>query len=609
MLRVVLFLLVILNAHASNALPNNIATPVELAQDPIWAALLHYETGYLRSQKSAISDPSFFYSPDGQTDLLAELQATVSAFSENPLEQCRFPARSLFLSKHFSQLVATVCPNYEDYLASINASSMSLIYASGYLGNPASMYGHIFLKFNGEKENDLLDNTFNYGARYPENENPFRYIANGIFGGYQGYFANQKYHHQTLTYNESELRDLWEYELNIQQQDVELILAHLWELEDIPMTYYFFEQNCAYQIARLLEMVTGEKLIAPGKVWVMPYDVIMMFERQEAKNWVRNVKYHGSRQQALYTKYAQLSEQEKGVLVTIIGRQPDEVKESLSNISDVSATRVIDNLYDYYAYLDKKNEGLTAKQIITRKSAMNKRFDLPSGTSHFRAHNNAPPHHAQDTALLQISGLYNEEWGKGVELRFRANYYDLLSVNAARIPFSELSTFDVRALYQTEESSLDLRELTVLRIINLNAATTDLPEDSGYAWKIAAGYREQSITKPEDGSLYMDGFLGKSHAFSPNFALYGALSSTLTGKNNFGGYLAIGPEIGGVLNVSPNYAMSFSLRHQRFVNAPEHERTTFNFEQRFFNDKRFDLRSLLRYDDVFELSMSLSFYY
>jgi hypothetical protein len=75
MLRVVLFLLVILNAHASNALPNNIATPVELAQDPIWAALLHYETGYLRSQKSAISDPSFFYSPDGQTDLLAELQA------------------------------------------------------------------------------------------------------------------------------------------------------------------------------------------------------------------------------------------------------------------------------------------------------------------------------------------------------------------------------------------------------------------------------------------------------------------------------------------------------------------------------------------------------
>jgi hypothetical protein len=81
------------------------------------------------------------------------------------------------------------CPKYEDYLDAFSTHSASLIFASGYLGNPASMFGHVFLKFNGESEDGLLDNTFSYGAKVPDNENKLVYITKGILGGYQGKFS------------------------------------------------------------------------------------------------------------------------------------------------------------------------------------------------------------------------------------------------------------------------------------------------------------------------------------------------------------------------------------------------------------------------------------
>lgn len=537
------------------------------------------------------------------------MQATLKAFSDKPKTQCKFPAREKFLRKYYPNLPQVACHQFADYLSSISVENMSLIYASGYLGNPASMYGHVFLKFNGTNRSSLLDNTFNYGARYPADEHPIAYIFKGIFGGYEGYFANQKYHHQTLTYNESELRDLWEYELDIEKQDIEFILAHLWELENASMTYYFFKQNCAYQLAKLLELTTGKSLIAPGKVWVMPYDLIMMLDRHENGTLVKKVTHHGSRQQTLYEKYAQLNNEEQLLVSQVLNAEPDDVQFLLTSASETSLKRIIDTLYDYFAFLDKKNEGLTNKQSDIRKKALSVRFKMPPGSSNFKKTVKMPPHTSQDTAMLQLSRIYNQDWGHAYEVRFRANYYDQLSVNAARIPYSELSTFDVRAIYNVEQSSLDLREFTALRIVNLNVTNSGLPEDTGYAWKVATGYRELSLEEPSISSLYVDGFIGKSYEFIKDFALYSAFSGALTSKTNAGGNLALGFEIGGVLKVSPFYTMSMNMGHQRYVNAFERERTTFNFEQRFFNNKRFDVRSLVRYDKAFEYSVSLAYYY
>lgn len=580
-----------------------------LANGMMWSALLHFESRFFSSERSAIHDPDYFYSPQGMYNREAELMATLQAFTDDPQQQCRFPARARYLQRYFSDITPQRCPEFDDFATVVNAQSISLMYASGYLGNPASMYGHVFLKFNNPQQHTLLDNTFNYGARFPPNENPFVYIAKGIFGGYDGYFANQEYHHQTLTYNQTELRDLWEYQLNISQQDVELILAHLWELEHVPMTYYFFKQNCAYQLARLLEAVLHVDLIASGKIWVMPYDLIMMLDRQDNRSLIHEVYFHRSRQESLYSKYAQLSFDEQAELTTLLQLSAEDAQARLLNLPQHNAKRIIDTLYDYYAYLESRNDQLTHEQRAMRTVALDTRLQLPVGRSDFIEITKTPPHYAQDTSLLQISQRYDRQFGASITGRFRANYYDLLSVNSARIPFSELSTFDLRATHYFKNEKTRLEELTLLRIINLNAAKTGLPADTGYAWKVAAGYQRLRLDSGLEGAVYSEGFLGKSFAFNQDTAVYAALSGLLTSKNSLGGYIAVGPEVGGVMHVSPFYAVAFSLQHQSFTNDWSKQRTTAQLEQRFFNHKRFDMRSLIRYDRQVEYSIAISFYY
>lgn len=580
----------------------------KIASLPTWSQLLHYESGYFHKARSSISQADWFYSPDGASHPESELIATIAAFTSDPEAQCRFPARAIFLKKHLQTLPAVDCPAFQDFIDAINPDSISLIYASGYLGNPASMYGHLFLKFNQSQTSELLDNTYNFGARYPDDVDPFSYIINGIFGGYQGYYANQKYHHQTLTYNESELRDLWEYELTLSYDDVVFVLAHLWEMQHSSMTYYFFKQNCAYQLAKLLELVVGQSLVAGNKVWVMPYDVIMQINRIEPA-LVRNVYYHPSRQEALYQKYSQLTAEEKQWLNDAINMDttPDVV---LANVDEPTAKRVIDTAYDYYAYLAKKNNGLSEEQAAQRDKLLNLRFKLPAGKSQFSPTISAPPHEAQNTALLQTSIVHNTATNNsGLALRFRANYYDLLTVNTARIPFSELSTFDLQLMYDLEQRKMYLREFTALKVVNLNATQTGLPGDGGYAWKVAVGVGEQQLEQTGNVSLYADGFIGKSVALGNYAAIYGALSASLTGKNNEGGNLSVGPEIGGVISITPEYALALTARHQRYVNDTRLSRTTFELEQRFSSNKQYDIRSKLHYNKAWEISVSLALYY
>lgn len=580
----------------------------DVAASDTWLALLHYEQDASSTLVSAINSDDFFFSDSGRSDALSELDATITNFTESPSTQCQFPARAEFLQAHVD-LPIVECNDVNTFLESVNVNSLSLIYASGYLGNPASMYGHIFLKFNQQSKTALLDNTYSYGARHPDNENPLKYIVKGIFGGYEGYFANQKYHHQTLVYSESELRDLWEYRLALSTDDVTFLLKHLFELEGVGKTYYFFKQNCAYQLARLLGLVIDTQLISPGKPWVMPYDIITMLYRDNNASIVDDVIYHGSRQEKLYDHFSQLGTPLQGVVENAINQTDEIAFPEIETLREEDAKRVIETLYDYYALIEQINDGLSDSQLAKRKSLMKQRFSLPIGKANFQDTEKQAPHLAQNSTLLQVSAIDNNVLGSAVEFRFRANYYDLLSVNTARIPFSELTTFDMRVQYYTELDEFTLRELTLLRLINLNATSTGLPSDEGYAWKLATGYRPQSLTEMGNGTFYLEGFFGKAIAFSTDFALYGAASASLTSKNDFGGNVSIGPEIGGVINVTPQLAMSLSFGHQRYLNDKDIVRNVMTFEQRFLNHRNMDLRTSVRYDGTHELSASFSYYF
>jgi hypothetical protein len=579
-----------------------------LAAHNVWRQLLHTEQTAVTLNHS---DSHFYLAENGFQDPRAELEATIRAFSRTPQSQCRFPARKRFLEKHLPTLrfIDVVCPEYQEYLNAFSTHSASLIFASGYLGNPASMFGHVFLKFNGESADGLLDNTFSYGAKVPDNENKLVYITKGIFGGYQGKFSNQQYHHHHLTYSETELRDMWEYKLALSQDDIQFLLAHLWELENATMTYYFFEQNCAYQLAKLLSLVFDKPLIAPNKAWVMPFDLLVMMQRQQATRPMFNdVIYHGSRQQTLYDRWQQLTHKEQQTLLQILERPPEDTQAKLATLDETSAIRVIDTLYDYFAFIEQKEDDLTTIQHAQKRQAMIKRFAMAPVKPNWKSVDRRPPHEAQDTTRIGL-GLYDTPSGNVAgEVNFRANYYDLLTLNAGRIPYSELTTFNVRLRY-LESEGVAVREFTPVRIINLNASESGLPLDSNWAWKLAFGYREQANNCFHCGAAYIDSFIGKSWALRHNLVGYAALSTSITSSNLNGGFIAVGSELGGVAQVTSEIAMSLAVGQQWFVNQPSRDQHYLSVIARYSINQRWDVRANIDNKHGTDFGLLISHYY
>lgn len=580
----------------------------EIALHSVWKQLLHTEQTAVSLNHDA---RTFYLAKNGFNDPRAELEATIRAFSQTPKSQCQFPARKRFIEKHLPTLnfPEVACPKYQEYLDAFSTHSASLIFASGYLGNPASMFGHVFLKFNGESAEGLLDNTFSYGAKVPDNENKLVYITKGILGGYQGKFSNQQYHHHHLTYSETELRDMWEYKLALSQDDIQFLLAHLWELENATMTYYFFEQNCAYQLAKLLSLVFDEPLIAPNKVWVMPFDLVVMMQRhQGSRPMFSEVIYHGSRQQTLYDRWQQLTNKEQQTLLLILENAPEDTQRQLAALGDASAIRVIDTLYDYFAFIEQKEDDLTDIQQAQKRQAMIKRFAMAPVKPNWKSVDRRPPHEAQDTTRIGL-GLYDTPSGDVAgELNFRANYYDLLTLNAGRIPYSELTTFNLRLRY-LEDEGLAVKEFTPVRIINLNASESGLPLDSNWAWKLAVGYREQANNCTRCGAAYIDSFIGKSWAFRHNLVGYAALSTSITSSNLNGGFIAVGSEVGGVAHVTPEIAMSLAMGQQWFVNQPSKDQHYLSVTARYSINQRWDVRANIDNKHGTDVGLLISHYY
>lgn len=205
----------------------------KLAHHPQWLRLLHYE-----HQQSTFISEHFFLSPNGKTDPYAELSATLQAATydiENDQHpRCRFPARYLWLSKQPNKpelaQIPKACHLLNAWLAENPLTQIDLILVSGYMGNPASLFGHTLLKLPNTQKQDLFSSTINYGAQVPPDENIFRYIFKGIFGGYTAQFTDSYYYNADLMYGHTEQRDSWTFTLKLTPTQRTLLQYHLWEV-------------------------------------------------------------------------------------------------------------------------------------------------------------------------------------------------------------------------------------------------------------------------------------------------------------------------------------------------------------------------------------------
>jgi len=505
-----------------------------------WLGLLHYDPN---GTESSILNKNFFLSKKGKTDPKAELIETIRAYKKNDMSIiCKYPARYYWLDSWYHwkdyRQKELQCENYNKWDLIANTKHISIVFVSGFLGNPASAFGHSFIKLNKTegKHVDLLANTISYGAKLPEKYTMLSYIYNGVVGGYKASYSDEYYYMNDMTYANQEFRQMWEYQLHLTPRQQRLLLLHLWELRGVHFRYYFFNRNCGYKVSELLDVIEPEKIRDKAYIWYAPIETF--FAMQSYPNKVLKVRYIPSAQQSVYAFYKGLSTKEKSKVITYIETNGKN-KEDISHMNINSQIKVLDFLLDFQTYkmssLEKgseiyqKEKNIKHKLLLQRISLPKSHYQKPSVEQKLPITDYNPPN------KIALSLFYNKE-EKGLKLHYTPFAIDATGFNIYDGDILKvLETSISMAKKKISVSSLDL-----IRIRRLKVEALPFDIDNPLSWELYLG-----MNNTDTYDFFAKGGVGYSWKVTKYVKLYAMMDFSIHSSNIR--YRA-NPYIGGFVN-------------------------------------------------------------
>lgn len=451
------------------------ARQLKLAQDPAWLNLLHYKKGILGSQQSQADDKKFFISADGANNAWFELEADLKGFfeaqtiqvgskegSQHP--QCRFPARLHWLNSKLNfveQLVKVRCNEYEVWKEKHKARQITLLFPSMHLNNPASMFGHTFLRFDTPENNHLLSKTLSYAAAVDKTDMGLVYAWKGIMGGYNGQFYLKAYFETLLEYSDIEQRDIWEYQLNLTQAEVQQLLRHLWEIQGIKFDYYFLRENCAFRLLALLD-VARENInmsLNSHPLYAVPVDVVRDVEQA---GLIENRFYRPATHNKISQMADQLSREERLSALNLASNKLSvkKMQKKFTEKQQAQIFQLADELIGQKKNITESDQKRQL-QILSARSKLSVKAD-EAGFEY----KSAPPELSHDSARWQLSAG-EQESQEFYEIGIRPVFHDLLDSMQGFNRGAAISVLDTRLRWYKEKEKLELETLNLFSMRSL----------------------------------------------------------------------------------------------------------------------------------------------
>jgi len=446
----------------------------KLHEHPMWINLLRYRVRSNGSVSSYADTDNFFLSNEGKTDSSAELRATLGAFfvkekkqAQHP--QCRFPARYRWLKKKLgfdtSQLVERECPRFEKWKRELDTHSVSLIFASAFLNNPASMYGHTFLRLNRKKRSsgsDLIAYTVSYAATRTTSNALFTAVL-GLFGGFPGSFSTLPYYMKVSEYRDMENRDIWEYDLNLSSEEIARMVAHIWEVGPVGFDYFYLDENCSLHILALLDVARPSlRLMQDFATWVTPVDTIRSVLRRE--KLVVETSFRPSRVQRMRAYAKVLSSEEQELTQSIGNREDEKVFERLKSYSASRKALILDAAYEVFRY--KNGEQLNDEQKFWERKLLLTRGRTKVPSQPIQVTKPSPPQSGHPTTTLSL-GFGQASTGEFMDILFRPALHDLLSDNRGYVRDSEINFVQMNFRIPLDKTGLFLERLDLFRVVSI----------------------------------------------------------------------------------------------------------------------------------------------
>ncbi len=374
------------------------------------------------------------------------------------------------------------------------------------------------------------------------------YIIKGLVGGYGSTFTHLEFYQQNHNYAETQLRDLWEYKLDLTNSEVDLIVGHPWELLGMENQYYFISENCAYRIAELLNLVIEKPLLPSSKYWAMPIDVFtgLTSTALGERDLVKSITRFPSRQNRFRDAYEPLSDADKRAINNYVNNLDNEIEQIIAEHSEQSQIAILETLLEYYNFVEARLDQIPDWVEERKTELLLARLTRPPSAETIAPdHISPPPHLGNKSSLTQISYVHNSELGSGVEFRFRAAYYDSLSFAPGGLENAGLSMVDLRVIHR--DGRFSLRTLDLVKVTTLNMSQTGLPYDGDNAWSVRFGLENQNLADDRNLTALVEGGYGKAWQIDEEIALFAFGQARATGLDREHSYLQGGAKIGALI--------------------------------------------------------------
>ncbi len=571
------------------------AHKAQLSESTQWRKLLHFQQSIFGRWESQADGPAFFIAPQGKQDASAELDADIHAFFSKDVRNlealkrklqtayCQLPARRRYIESslqvHFPE---QACEGLDEWRNRVRAKSVTLVFSSYYLNNPSSVFGHSLIRLNKRRElsatssPSLLDYGVNYAA-VANTSNPLLYALYGFAGGFPGEFSAIPYYYKVREYNDYDSRDLWEYDLNFTEEEVSLLVDHIWELGSTYFDYFYITENCSYHMLTLFEAVSPRlDLVSHLPPWVIPSDTLKAIYANPG--FVRGVRFRPSSRRQFYQRMNLLKGPEEAAEVrTLTGSRV--VSDQFSKLAPESQARVLDATVDY---IDYRYPGMLMgehqEEAKWKQSLLVKRSQLPvADTPPIEEPAGENPSSGHGTFRLGVGGGSSEFDGNTrgfLDLNLRFSLHDFLDRSEgfptyAKIGFGEFKwrvlTDHDRQVYLKTFNVLDVESLNPMRKFERN-----------FAWRLNFGYEKRN----ELGCLLCEmSFLKTGMGLSvdlmenDSFSVFAIAGLTALGSTQFSegwARVGIGPVAGFKYRLSDRFAMYTEWSEYHFLTQTQH---------------------------------------
>jgi hypothetical protein len=378
------------------------------------------------------------------------------------------------------------------------------------MNNPASMYGHTFLRLNGKghsSEQPLLDYTINYAADTQSN-NGVLFAVLGLTGGYRGRFSSMPYYVKVQQYNNLESRDLWEYSLALDTAAVERLMRHAWEMGNSSEAYFFLNKNCSYQLLPLLEVANPSLHLSDNFHFkTIPMDTLRVILKQPGL--VKKIRRRASHVSQMLTARSHLSPEEVHKAQTW-ARQNPLSDPDFQRFPAERQAKILDSSYDLFRYRNgfarevptaaqqQERYLLLARNQITL-AVSSSAYAAPGAGPESMVSHDVSPDHGHKTSRLGLNyGFTNHSHFE--ELSLRAAVHDQDDPPLGYIPGSQLQMFNVRMRYDNDRKTAYLQQFTLIDLKSFSPWDRWVHPPS---WRVNTGLDvANELNRDPENSLY-----------------------------------------------------------------------------------------------------------